>query len=100
MKLAYLFMDVSMSNGHKGLGAMLRKKLSKGETAVFVNKKWSALKLLTSDGFVLHKKQPDNRPIVPETIKYLPYCVEGGKLNYTKALTTVMQRDFKRKGYV
>lgn len=100
MKLAHIFFNIDMRNGHDGLATILKKKagvdvLPHGETAIFINNSWSALKLMTSGDILLHLKRPYHKPINPETIKYLPNCVEGGELNYTRALETVLSKKFK-----
>lgn len=100
MKLAHIFFDASMSNGHKGLTDILFKEtksrlLKEEETAIFINKKFTALKMLTSKHVLLHLKRPDNKPINPETVKYLPHCVNGEELNYSKALDAVIREKFK-----
>lgn len=93
--LAFIFFDVSMSNGHAGLTALLKnKKLEEGETAIFINKKWGALKLLTANDVVLHLKPKHG--VSPGAVKFLPNCIEGKTLNYTKALESSMKERFKK----
>ena len=99
-KVAHVFFEISMANGHTGLIEILKKrakivKLNEGETAIFINKKWSALKLLTSEDILLHLRRPANKPILPESIKYLPACVQGSELNYSVALKKTLEDKFK-----
>ena len=102
--LIYLFLDVPMYKSHRGLTEIFQnaakgKSLQKGEVVLFINRKWTRLKLLTSDNVILYLAQPDNRPINPKTIQYLPACVNGNEINYNKALSKVLNDDFKKKGF-
>lgn len=98
MKLIKLYFDVNMSRGHNGLGEMLgRTRLSHGECAVFVNKRWTALKMMTPDNVVLHLKMDGNDRINPDTIRYLPYCVEGNEIKYQKALKSTVTSQYKKR---
>lgn len=97
--IGHIFFEIHMHLSHDGLGAVLKKQTgsyapAKGETAIFINKAWTAVKLMTADGTLLYKRV--NRGINPETIRLLPSCVEGTELNYAKALRTVIERRFKR----
>jgi hypothetical protein len=101
MRLIHAFTDISMSNGHDGLAEILRKrakiaKLTDG-CAVFINRSWTAMKLLVPGDTLLHLRRPKNRPIDPAIIKYLPACIEGAELNYGKALETMLVKDYNVK---
>lgn len=89
MKLAYFFENIHMSNGHDGLSEYMRKqrkRLRQGDCAIFINSKWTAVKLLTFDErFVIHYRH-DTGVIARETIRHIPNCLEGKSLNYPKAL--------------
>lgn len=95
-----VFFDVSMSNGHNGLKKMLRGK-GHGGFSVFINRQWMAMKLITPDQqTVMHYKSPSRKqPINPDTIKHLPYCVGGGKLDYAKALDAAVRKRLEKLGY-
>lgn len=92
-KLVNVYFDVSMSNGHSGLKNIVKAdNIADGECVVFVNKNRLAMKMLTPDNVLLHYKSPSrNRPIVLDTIKYLPSCVNGQSLNYNRALKKALQ---------
>lgn len=94
MKIAHLFFDVSMSNGHDGLSALLKSPLAKNEVAIFINKRWGALKLLTPEGVLLHARPKHG--INPQAIKYLPHCVHGAKLDYSAALRSALTKRFAK----
>lgn len=100
MKIVYFFDQVHMAYQHNGLGLILKKATKnmvppEGGVAIFVNKTWTGLKMLTSDGTLLYLRRPANKPINPETIKHLPYCVQGPELDYAKALDTVIRKKFE-----
>lgn len=98
MKLIDIHLNTSMSLGHPGLYKKAGKSVADGYV-VFINRNWTAMKMLTPGNVLLHYKSPDprRRPINPETIKYLPHCVEGGDLNYSKALEAVITKEFGKK---
>jgi hypothetical protein len=97
VKIAHIFYDVNMSNAFNGLKKILNQELSETECAIFINKKWNALKLLTSQNTLLYHRDPHNRAIMPESIQYLPYCINGTELNYHKALEATLRKKFKNK---
>lgn len=98
MKLAHLFFEVNMSNSHNGLSAILKKQTkvkapAAGECAIFINRAWTAVKLLTADGTILHQKPKHG--VNPKTLPYLPQCVEGKELNYQRALEIVLRKSYE-----
>jgi hypothetical protein len=94
----HIHYGVSMSNGHAGL-QKLRKSADPSGFALFINKKWTAMKLMPPGGAaVLHYKAPSNRPIEPKAIKHLPNCVSGKSLNYNQALELALVKEFERRG--
>lgn len=98
MELMDIFFNVHMRYGHDGLAKILAKKTKEKGHAIFINKKWTALKLLTPDNVLLHLRQPANRPIEPRALKYLPSCVGGGAINYDKALEKALNKEFENRG--
>lgn len=97
MKFAQVYFDVNMSRGHVGLKALLTKPLKKGEAAVFINRVCDTVKILVGSEFVAHYKHPKGR-IEMRTIKYLPQYLEGGEVQYTKALGRAIE-DFWAERY-
>lgn len=100
MEIIQVFFDVHMSYAHDGLAAILEKQtgsraLPDGQSAVFINKAWTALKMLTPSGVMLYLRRPPHKPINPEAIKYLPHCVSGRELDYKKALSQVIETKWK-----
>lgn len=97
-KVMHVHFETNMANGHNGLSNILKKSrdsIGKNEFALFINKSWTACKLLTSENVILHLKRPANQPIDPKTIPLLPYCISGTKLDYTKALHEVITQEFE-----
>lgn len=95
-KLISVFFNTSMSNGHNGLYKIAKDDAEKGY-CVFVNRNWTALKMITPNNVLLHykaKKSTDR--INMETIKFLPYCVSGTELNYSKALEAAVTAQYSR----
>lgn len=61
-RIAHLFFEVNMRNGHDGLQVLLgKKKISGTDTAIFINTSWTAAKVLTSTDVLLHVKRPKGR---------------------------------------
>jgi hypothetical protein len=94
MKVMHIFFDTHLGRGHAGLMKLLKAKKLEAGFAVFINKKWSALKMLTPSNVLLHYKSPsDARTIDPDTIKYLPSCIGSDQtLQYDKALGAVLEK--------
>lgn len=94
MKIAHLYFETSMAYSFNGLKNILGKKvLRDDECAIFINKSWTGVKLLTPQNTLLYCRR--NR-IEPDTIKYLPSCVNGSALDYDKALDAAIRAKFKR----
>ncbi len=93
--IAHVFFETDMRNGHDGLTKRLGKIILKpGETAIFINRKWTALKLLTPEYVVLHLRPKHG--LNPAAIKYLPACIEGKELNYQRALESAIHKRFAK----
>lgn len=97
MKIAHVYYEINMSNSHKGLRKQVKKPLPEDECAIFINKAWTGLKMLTPGNVILYVRQPNSRPIHPDTIKFLPNCVRGDNLNYPLALHTVIKSRFNKR---
>ncbi len=95
MKIAYIYLNAHMSNGHSGLKKMLKKPLKKNEVAIFVNSAFDTVKLLVGDQFVAHYKHQGR--IDPATIRHLPNYLNGGSIDYTKALERTIDNYFESR---
>lgn len=91
-----IYFDTRMSLGHKGLREIAKDKYDR-DFCVFINKSFSALKMSTPSNTVLHYKARSTRqPINIETIKYLPACVNGGELDYNRALEQAVKEQYAK----
>ncbi len=94
--LISVFPNADLRSGHAGLRkvALKSKKdpaaLEPGQLLLFINRAQSAIKMFAANNIIIHYKSPRGY-IDFQTIKYLPACLEGGELNYNKALAKVFQ---------
>lgn len=92
------FPDVSMANSHQGLGNIAKeanlnvRKLRPGEYLIFMNKKQTALKMLTAGNIIAYLKMPGSTKIDPRTIALIPKFFNGTEINYSGALKKVLVR--------
>jgi len=98
-KLIRYFPETDMRNGHRGLMKIaLAKKinvktLKHGEFVVFTNKKMNKLKMFGVGGnFIAYLSLPKERSIDKEAIQYLPATMNGGQLDYSKAIERRIDR--------
>jgi len=95
------FQDTDLRYGHDGLAklASLAKKpvykLKLGEFLLFVNRRQSAVKILTCDGLLIHLR-PESKKLNFEAINLLPKYFNGTKFNYKGALRESIQKRLKR----
>jgi hypothetical protein len=95
-KLLNVYFNTSMSLGHKRLYAMAGKSASQGYS-VFINRPWTALKMITPSNTILYFRTEDKKqPINFETIRHLPNCVNGGELNYQRALDIAVKDQYAK----
>jgi hypothetical protein len=86
----HVFYDVYMGWNHSSLIEVMQQnakkgQLEKGELAVFVNKGWTACKILCPGNVLLYFR-PGRGFITPEAIRILPTFVGGGRLAFTRNL--------------
>lgn len=99
-KVVHLFTEVSMSYGHKGLIALAARKrlnvlnLEVGEFALFANKRLTAMKLFGANNVVIHYKAPDNRPIDPRGLRYIPRFVTETDIGYDAAILEAIRKKY------
>lgn len=97
MRVIRVFLETSMSNGHKGLSQIAHqhridvRKLPPHEYVVFVNRQKTAFKLFAPGNVVAHYRGA--RQIDLRTIQHLPQVFNGGRLNYDKAVAKVLERE-------
>lgn len=99
-KVLHLFTEVSMSLGHKGLMEMASRRkfsvrsLDVGDFALFINKRLTAMKLFGANNVVIHYKSPDNRPIDPRALKYVPRFVAETDIGYDNAVVELIRKKY------
>lgn len=98
----HVFHDVYMGYQFGGLTELLKQKtdretLNKGELAVFINKKWTACKILAPNNVLVYHREPDGQYLTIEDIKRIPTAIAGKILTFGGATETHMMRDFERK---
>lgn len=87
--VVHVFYEVFMGYSHSSLVDMMRENtkkaaLERGEVAVFVNKSWTACKILCPGNVLLYYRS--SIPMSVETLRYLPTMVGGSKLNFARNL--------------
>lgn len=97
-KIMLAFYDVHMGASHASLGLLLEKKTKwptpkRGECAVFVNKKWTAAKILTGQGSILYWRSPSGTAISMEELRYLPTHLGGAKFSFDGSLESRMIKE-------
>ncbi len=99
-KVLHLFTEVSMSNGHNGLITLAAKKklnvrtLPVGDFALFINKRLTAMKLFGANNVIVHYKAPDNRPIDPRALRYVPKFVSETDIGYDGAVVDLIRKKY------
>lgn len=83
--IIHVFTEVHMGLSHGGLSEIVKRKTGRerikaGEFAVFVNKGWTACKVLT-EGTILYHREPAGR-ITVEDIKRLPTVFGGQRFGF------------------
>jgi hypothetical protein len=97
MRLAHIFFDCHMANGHAGLESIMgNKKLKPGDCAIFVNTAWDTVKIFVDGNFIAHYKHPTGT-IAPETLRHLPNYLQGGEIQYSKALKKVIEEHLENR---
>lgn len=91
VSVVHLFYDVHMGAGHKGLHEMFKKKAKteapkSGEIALFMNRKFTACKLLCNGNLLLYYRDPDGAYVTPEAVKVLPTVVGASRLRFARDL--------------
>lgn len=97
-----VYPDSDLRSGHDGLRKSLRKDgrdpetLDNGQFYLFINRRQSAFKMFAANNTLVHYKSPRGR-VDLRTIQFIPQCMSGGKLNFNKALTLMLDKYLKRK---
>ena len=99
---AYVFYDVYMGWSHASLLDVMRESVKKdtlerGEVAVFINKAWTAVKILGPGNVMLYHRTGSNKNVAIETIRYLPTVFGGHRLAFAKNLEAHVIKAYETK---
>lgn len=100
--VVHAFFDVYMGWSHKSLAEILKKyagkaELERGEVAVFINKGWTAAKILGPGGVILYYRSPTGAAADVETIRYLPTMLGAPRLAFARNLEAQVIKTFEGK---
>lgn len=100
--VAHVFYDVYMGWSHKSLAEVMRNtsgvdELSRGECAVFLNKSWTACKILAPGNILLYYRAPFGAAITKDQIRALPAAFGGGRLGFKGSLENNVLKAFEAK---
>jgi len=101
--IVHVFFEVHMGAGHAKLQEILETKVKKGlaagEYAAFINRSWTATKVLGTNGLMLYWRSPDGRAMQPETLRMLPTILGGQRFgfggNHETRLINEYEKHFK-----
>jgi hypothetical protein len=100
--VAHVLYDVYMGWSHKSLSEVMQRtsgidELGKGECAVFLNKSWTACKILASGNVLLYYRSPYGAPITKEQLRALPAAFSGPRLGFKTNLENAVMKAFEQK---
>lgn len=95
----HVFFDVPMGFSHKSLALMLeantkKSELPKGEVAVYINRSFSAVKVMTGQT-IAYWRGPGPGTVTPEVIKVLPTAFGAPRLTFAKNLENAILKTFE-----
>lgn len=97
-----IYPSSDLRSGHSGLTKVLAKDgrdpatLEAGQFFLFINRAQSAFKMFAANNTVVHYKSPRGRVDI-RAIQYIPHCFSGGKLNFNKALSLMLDKYLIKK---
>lgn len=101
VSVAHVFYGIYMGWSYNSLLDVMqkvtgRKTPDKGEIALFVNKGFTAVKLLSRDGALLYSR-PQNGKLSVESIRCLPTLFGGQRLAFSRNLEANLIKAFETK---
>lgn len=99
--IMHVFYDSYMGWSHGSLTEIMKKKtgqqeLGRGEVAIFINKAWSAVKVLAPGNIILYYRT-NSKAVTIETIKFLPSALGGSRLTFERGLEANMLKAFEKR---
>ena len=89
----HLFLDVHLGISHRGMQEALAAagiKLSKGDTAVFLNRAWTGAKIMTHARAYIYAREPNGFTV--ETVAGVPRLCGGHAVALTSAQRSKMEK--------
>lgn len=98
--VVHVFYDVYMGYSHGSLRAIMQEsakkhELAKNEVAVFLNKSWTACKILVNSDALFYYKS--KAPLTVETIRFLPTMFGGSRLSFQGKVESHVIKAFESK---
>jgi hypothetical protein len=100
MKIAHIFMNVDMRNGHSGLKEFCkdkRVKITPDDFIVFVNSTRTMMKVFCKGSEAIMHLKKDGHKLDLGIIKYLPKYCDGPEIDIDKAIADNIKDVMKRK---
>lgn len=100
-KIISVFPNTDLRCSHDGLTSIALKSnrnpedLNNGSFYLFLNRKQSMFKMMAANNTLIHHKAKSGRVDI-HAIEYLPSCFNAGKLDYDKALETVLKNRLRK----
>ncbi len=98
----HFFGNVSMTNGHLGLSYIAEQHkvaiddLRPGEFVCFVNKPFTAMKLLCPGGVLIYWKQTNRRLLFKEVIDTLPQFLADADIGFSQEVKQAISKYYKK----
>lgn len=102
IRVAHCFYDTYMGFAQKSLNAIVDRmngEEDRGDdtVAIFINRKFSGVKVLYGRQTILYFKGAGDGSITPDLIKNLPLMVAGRPFTFNRVLEQAMERNFKSR---
>lgn len=100
--VGHLFYDVNMGCGSKGMLRILeantgKESLEHGEVAVYINRRWTGVKILTSSTGFFYYKDPNDKTLTVEDIRIIPTLIGGPRLTFQKNLEAALLKQYNNR---
>lgn len=101
-QILHVFHDVHMGKQHAGLMAILKEKvgedsLPKGQFALFLNSKWSAVKVYGPGSTILYRRELQHGYLTLDDIRRIPTMVGGPMFKFTGNHEERLMRLFEKQ---
>ena len=96
------FTNSDLRLGHAGLQEIAQKNgidslaLEAGQFVLFINRKWTGVKLLTAGNGIFYQKTPGGQTLVPSALALIPKYFNGKELDLAGAMNEAIRKDFEK----